>query len=82
MTFSQKIKQPIFWPNLAKIAIPFFVILVLISLFMNSWHAIFEGDFNTVSKINFEQGKWKAFFTIKLLASTFYGGYVTAKNMK
>lgn len=82
MTFSQKIQQPKFWSNFAKIAIPFLVILILISLFWNSWKAIFDGDFKTVSKINFDNGKWKVFFAIKLLASVIYGFYVTNKNMK
>jgi hypothetical protein len=82
MTFLEKIKQPIFWSNFIKVAIPFFIIVTLISLFLNSWRDIFAGDFTKVNAINFTDGKWINFFGIKVVISFIYGVYVTNKNMK
>ncbi|TXD54015.1 MULTISPECIES: hypothetical protein [unclassified Polaribacter] len=82
MTFKEKIKQPIFWNNVAKITIPFFIIVVLISLLWNSWGAIFSGDFAKVNELNFADGKWKNFWVSKILISFFYGIYVTNKKTK
>lgn len=82
MTFLNKIKQPLFWTNFAKIAIPFFIILVIMTLLWQNWSAIFAGEFDTVSKVHFENGKWKVFFGTKIVASTLYGLYVTNKKMK
>jgi hypothetical protein len=82
MTFLEKIKQPIFWTGFAKIAIPFFIILIMMTLLWKNWSAIFNADFETISKINFEDGRWKTFFASKFFASVLYGLYVTNKNMK
>ena len=82
MTFLEKIKQPLFWTNFAKVAIPFFIFVALISLFMNSWREIFAGDFEKVNEVNFANEKWKRFWGIKVVISTIYGTYVTNKKMK
>jgi hypothetical protein len=82
MSFTKKIKQPEFWTNFLKVAIPFFIVVTLISLFMNSWREIFAGDFAAVSEINFTEGKWQSFWSMKLFISIFYGMYITNKNMK
>jgi hypothetical protein len=82
MTFKEKIQQPIFWKNVAKITVPFFVIVVLISLLWNSSGAIFSGDFAKVNELNFTDGKWKNFWASKILISFFYGIYVTNKKTK
>ncbi|PWG06877.1 hypothetical protein [Polaribacter aquimarinus] len=82
MSFLEKIKQPIFWTNFAKVAIPFFIIVTLISLLINSSSEIFSGDFETLNKNNFAEGKWKNFFGFKIVFSTIYGLYITNKNMK
>lgn len=71
-----------FWINFAKFAIPFFIIVTIISLVMNSWSAISAGDFAKVVEINFSDGKWQNFFGFKLFFSTVYALYVTNKNMK
>ena len=81
MSFLDKIKQPIFWTYFAKVAIPFFVIVTLISLLMNSSSEIFSGDFETVNQNNFADGKWKNFFGFKVVFSTVYGLYTTNKKM-
>lgn len=81
MSFIDKIKQPEFWSNFAKVAIPFFVIVTIISLLINSSSAIFSGDFETLSKDNFADGKWKNFFGFKVIFSVFYGLYITNKKM-
>lgn len=82
MPFLEKIKQPIFWSNFAKVAIPFFVIVTVISLLINSSSEIFSGDFETLSENNFADGKWKNFFGFKVIFSAFYGLYITNKKMK
>jgi hypothetical protein len=82
MTFIQKIKQPQFWNNLLRVAIPFFIIVTLFSLFFNSWKEIFSGDWAAVSIRNFEDGKWVSFWVTKVVVCFIYGAYVTNKNMK
>lgn len=82
MKFTEKIKHPEFWPNFFKVAIPFFIVVTLISLFMNSWREIFAGDFAAVAETNFNNGKWKTFWGIKIVISIIYGLYITNKNMK
>ena len=82
MKFLEKIKQPLFWNNVSKVAIPFFIMVTLISLLMNSWEAIFAGDFGRVNEVNFSEGKWMNFWGLKVFLSAFYGIYVTNKKMK
>ena len=82
MSFLEKIKQPLFWTNFAKVAIPFFVIVTIVSLLMASFSDIFSGNFEKVSETNFSNGKWKNFFGIKVLFSTVYGLYITTKKTK
>jgi hypothetical protein len=72
----------IFWVNVAKVAIPFFIFVTLISLFINSWRDIFSGDFTKINEVNFTNGKWQNFWGLKILISVFYGFYVTHKKMK
>lgn len=82
MRFTEKIKHPDFWKNFTRITIPFFVILVIMTLLWKSWSAIFAGDFETISNTHFANGKWKVFFGVKIVASALYGLYVVNKNMK
>ncbi len=82
MSLLTKIKQPDFWTNFLKVFIPFFIIVSVISLLINSSSSIFSGDFNEVAAQNFSDGKWKTFFGYKLFFSSFYGMYITNKNMK
>ena len=82
MKFTEKIKLPEFWSNFLKVAIPFFIVVTLVSLFMNSWREIFAGDFAAVAEANFNDGKWIQFFGIKIVICFFYGLYITNKNMK
>lgn len=82
MTFSEKIKLKEFWQNTFKIAIPFFVFVTIISLLMNSWRSILDGDFVKVAEVNFSNGKWIQFWSYKVFLSLVYGMYMTNKNMK
>ena len=82
MSFKEKINNPFFWSNFVKVAVPFFIVVTLVSLLMNSWKEIFAGDFATVLDVNFMDGKWKSFFGFKIIFSAFYGLYMTNKNMK
>lgn len=71
-----------FWIKFAQFAIPFFVIVTVISLLMNSFKEIFAGDFAAVVTANFSDGKWQNFFGFKIFFSTIYALYVTNKNVK
>jgi hypothetical protein len=82
MSFLKKLQQPEFWPNFLRVTIPFFVIVTIISLLINSWREIFAGDFTKVAETNFTDGKWQVFFGYKIVFSVFYGLYITNKNMK
>jgi hypothetical protein len=82
MKFSEKIKQPSFWVNVLKIAIPFLIIITIISLFVYSYKDIFAGNWDAVANTNFNNGEWKRFFASKAVASFLYGLYVTNKNTK
>lgn len=82
MSFKDKIKHPDFLKNFSRIAIPFFIILVIMTLLWKSWSDIFAGNFDAISNDHFAKGKWKVFFGVKFIASVLYGLYVTIKNMK
>ncbi|NCT10039.1 MAG: hypothetical protein GW772_08185 [Flavobacteriia bacterium] len=82
MSFLKKLQQRKFWSSFFKIAIPFFIIVTIFSLALNSWSDIFAGDFAKVAETNFNNGKWQVFFGYKIVLSFFYGLYVTNKNMK
>ena len=79
---SARMQTKVFWINFIKIAIPFFIVVTLFSLFLNNWTAIFDGDFIKVSETNFSDGKWKNFWGIKLIVSFIYGFYTANKKMR
>lgn len=82
MSFTEKTKKPLFWKKLFKIAAPFFIFLVVISLLINSWQPLFQGDFATVAAQNFTNNKWMFFFGFKIFLAFGYGFFITYKNMK
>jgi len=82
MSIIEKMKSPGFWTNVFRIALPFFILVTIISLFMNSWRDIFSGDFDKVSEVNFANGEWQRFFGFKIIISYFYALYVALKKTK
>jgi hypothetical protein len=82
MTVVEKIKQPLFWINFAKVAVPFFVVVTIVSLLIASFSDLFSGDFAKVAETNFANDKWKNFFGFKVVFSIVYGFYITNKKMK
>lgn len=82
MTFLEKIKAPEFWKNMLKIAVPFFIVVTLFSLIINIGSALFSGDFAKVNEVNFSEGKWQKFWTIKIVVSLLYAFYLTVKKTK
>jgi len=82
MTFLEKIKMPFFWKRASMIIVPFFIVLVIISLLFNSFSAIIEADMATVLDQNFNQGKWKRFFFTKAFVAFLYGVWITSRNVK
>lgn len=71
-----------FWINVLKLAIPFLILVTIISLLMNSWQDIFAGDFAKVSEVNFADGKWQRFWSFKIVISFMYAIYLTIKRTK
>ena len=82
MSIIEKMKSPGFWTNVFKIFLPFFLLVTIISLFMNSWRDIFAGEFGKVNEVNFSEGKWQRFFALKIIISYFYALYVALKKTK
>ena len=82
MTFLEKIKLPIFWKSVLKIAIPFFIAVMLISLLFNNFSSIIDFDLETIKAQNFSDGKWKFFILSKSIVSLLYGVWMTQKNIK
>lgn len=82
MTVLEKMKTPDFWKNFLKVALPFFILVTLISLFMNNWRDIFAGDFAKVNEMNFTDGKWQRFWGFKIVISVVYGMYITIRKTK
>lgn len=82
MTFLQKAQQKEFWINVAKVTIPFFIVVLIISLIIASSRDIFSGNWEAVNQANFANGKWQRFFGFKIVFSFLYGVYMANKNMK
>ena len=82
MTFSEKIKLPIFWRSVLLITIPFFIVLIILTLLFNSFSSIIHFDFEAINAKNFADGKWKAFVLTKLVLSFLYGIWITNRNIK
>jgi len=80
MTFLEKAKTNIFWKNVLKISITFFIILIIISLLFNSFSSIIDFDIEAIKSQNFTEGKWKAFFFTKIVVSFLYGIWVTNRK--
>ena len=81
MSILKKIQQPLFWKNAAKVAIPFFIVVTIFSLVLNSSKDIFSGNFNAVYETNFSDGKWINFWGFKVIFSLIYGVWITNKKM-
>lgn len=82
MSFTKNIKNPLFWKNVFRIAIPFLLIVALFSLLFNTGGAIFSGDWQTVNEFHFTEKKWVRFWLGKVVISLLYGMYISNKNMK
>jgi len=82
MTLIEKFKSPGFFINALKIAIPFFILLVIITLLINNFKEIISFDFSAIAEANFNDRKWERFFAIKVIFSFVYGVWVAAKKTK
>ena len=82
MTLLEKIKSPGFFNKAFKIAMPFFILLLVISLLINNFKQMISFDFAAVAEANFNDGKWKSFFAIKIVFSMLYGMWMAARNTK
>ena len=81
MSILRKIQQSLFWKNIVKIMIPFFIIVTIFSLIFSSTKAIFSGNFEVVYNTHFSDGKWIHFLGVKLIFSFIYAIWITNKKM-
>ncbi|MDJ0646066.1 MAG: hypothetical protein QNJ57_08815 [Flavobacteriaceae bacterium] len=81
MTFAEKIKTAVFWKHVLRVSLLFFVLLVLISLLINSFSDILKFDTEAVYTKNFADGNWIRFFSTKLIISLVYGMWIINRNM-
>ena len=79
---SDQMKSKEFWSKFIKVAIPFFILITIVSLLMNSSKDLFSGNFEAVNQQNFANGQWKSFFSFKIVFSFLYGLWVTSKHIK
>lgn len=82
MSLFQYLSSKSFWINVTKVAIPFFIVVVVISLLLSNGGDIVKGNFSEIYTTNFADGKWRAFFSFKILFSILYGLWMTFKNTK
>lgn len=73
-------QQPLFWRNVMRITIPFFIFVTLFSLVFTNYKDIFSGNFNNVYEINFSKRKWIRFWGFKIIFSFIYGIWITNKK--
>ena len=81
MAFTEKIQTAFFWKKAVQIIIPFFIVLVIVSLLFNSFSSVISFNLTEIKAQNFENGKWKIFFSTKVIISILYGIWVTQKNI-
>ena len=81
MEFSKKMQQLLFWKNVVKVALPFFIMVTILSLILSNSSTIFTGNFKAVYNTNFAHGKWIRFWGLKAIVSIFYGIWITNKRM-
>ena len=62
---SDKMKTKEFWNNFLKVAIPFFIIVTIVSLIMNSSKDMFSGNFEAVHQQNFAKGTMETIFQLQ-----------------
>ena len=82
MNFKEKIKTRVFWKKVVLKALSFFIALTLFSLIMSDVKAFFSLDFNKISELNFNNGKWKSFFGVKLVVCIIYGILTADRNKR
>lgn len=80
MSILKKMQQPLFWRNVMRVTIPFFIFVTLFSLVFTNYKDIFSGNFNNVYEINFSKGKWIRFWGFKIIFSFIYGIWITNKK--
>lgn len=82
MSIVEKLKKISFWINVLKVAVPFFLMVVIVTLIIASSKDIFSGNWEAVNEVNFSNGKWVRFFSVKGVISFVYGIYQAMKHTK
>lgn len=82
MAFQQNIQKPLFWKNVFKVGLPFFVFFSIFSLLFYTGSAVFSGNWNLVYEHHFANGRWMRFLLQKSVLSLLYGMYICNLKMK
>jgi len=82
MTFQEKIKTSLYWKHTLRMALLFFILLIIFSLLFNSFTDILKFDIDAVEATNFADGKWRKFMGTKGAISLLYSMFVVARKMK
>lgn len=82
MSLKQNLKNPLFWKNVLKVGVPFFVFVAIFSLLFNTGSAIFNGNWNRVYEFHFANNRWVRFLLQKGIISILYGMYICNKKMR
>ncbi|MDY0780261.1 hypothetical protein [Tenacibaculum sp. IB213877] len=82
MSLVDKFQQKVFWANVFRVALPFFIIVTIFSFLFTAWDEVTSGNFEAINQKLFSEGKWMRFWLSKIVISLGYGMYVTNKNMK
>ena len=62
MALHHNLGKKLFWVNTFKVAIPFFIIVVIFSLLFNSASDVFSGNFDKVAEVHFYKQEMGAIF--------------------
>lgn len=82
MSLVKNIKKTIFWVNVLKIGIPFFVFFSFFALVFYTWNDFFLGNWGKIYHYHFANKKWMLFLLQKGVISILYGMFISNKNMK
>ncbi len=82
MTFQEKIKSPGFLKNLILTAFVFLIAVTFVTLILGNSSDFFSFNFDAIAENNFNDGKWKRFFAVKIAISVLYSFYLTLKKTK
>ncbi|HET8884799.1 MAG TPA: hypothetical protein VFM70_00450 [Salinimicrobium sp.] len=82
MGYLDNFKSAFFWSNVAKLAIFFFVVFILISLLISHFSDVFAGNWEAIAEAEWTDGKWKSYFLIRIAISIAYAVYMVSRKSR